>query len=86
MGLNRTARGIVLVPSLLLGGAFLAAASWGDGAAAQNRGLALCLGAILMGVGLLTQLLPEPSPELQDQPPNDGGSQPRPRRGDRHQS
>ena len=28
MGLNRTARGIVFVPSLLLGGAFLATAAW----------------------------------------------------------
>ncbi len=90
MGLNRTARGIVLVPSLLLGGAFLAAASWGDGAAAQNRGLALALGALLMGAGLLTQLLPEPSPDASPEQPEpaagDGRSQPRPRRGDRRQS
>jgi hypothetical protein len=62
MSLNRTAKGIVLVPSLLLGGAFLAAAAWLDGPAAQNRGLALGLGAILMGAGLLAQLLPEPPP------------------------
>ena len=46
MGLNRTAKGIVLLPSLLLGGAFLAAASWLDGPAAQNRPLALGLGAV----------------------------------------
>jgi hypothetical protein len=59
MSLNRTARGIVLVPCLLLGGGFLAAASWLDGPAAQNRGLAISLGAILMGVGLLAQFLPE---------------------------
>jgi hypothetical protein len=38
----------------------LAAASWLDGPAAQNRPLALGLGAVLMGAGLLTQLLPEP--------------------------
>jgi hypothetical protein len=64
MGLHRTAKGIVLVPSLLLGGAFLAAASWsGDGAAAANRPLALGLGGVLMAVGLLAQLLPEPKPE-----------------------
>ena len=30
---NRIARGIVLVPCLLLGGAFLATAAWGQGAA-----------------------------------------------------
>jgi hypothetical protein len=60
MGLNRTAKGIVLLPSLLLGGAFLAAATWLDGPAAQNRPLALGLGVVLMGAGLLTQLLPEP--------------------------
>ena len=65
MSLNRTARGIVLVPSLLLGGAFLAAAAWGEGAAAENKTLALALGGVLMGAGLLTQLWPEAS---SDQP------------------
>lgn len=59
MGLNRTARGIVLVPSLLLGGAFLATAVWIDGPAAQNRGLALALGGVLIAAGLLAQLLPD---------------------------
>ena len=59
MGLNRTARGIVMVPSLLLGGAFLATAAWLDGPAAANRGLALVLGTVLLGTGLLTLLLPE---------------------------
>ena len=71
MSLNRTAKGIVLVPSLLLGGAFLAAAAWGDGAAASNKGLALVLGGVLVGGGLLAQLLPEQadSPEqLKDDP------------------
>ena len=63
MSLNRTAKGIVLVPSLLLGGAFLAAAAWSDGPAATNKGLALGLGAVLMGAGLLAQLLPEPEPD-----------------------
>ena len=63
MSLNRTARGIVLVPSLLLGGAFMAAAAWGgEGAAADNRPLALGIGAVLMGAGLLTQLLPVAGP------------------------
>ena len=48
MGLNRTARGIVFVPSLLLGGAFLATAAWIDGPAAANRPLALGLGGVLV--------------------------------------
>jgi hypothetical protein len=59
MGLDRTAKGIVLVPTLLLGGAFLATAAWVDGPAAANRPLALGLGALLLGAGLLSQLLPE---------------------------
>lgn len=59
MGLNRTAKGIVLVPSLLLGGAFLAAAAWADGPATANRPLAISLGLVLMGAGLLAQLLPD---------------------------
>ena len=63
MSLNRTAKGIVLVPTLLLGGAFLAAGVWLDGPAAANRGLALSLGGVLIGAGLLAQLLPEQSPE-----------------------
>ena len=40
MANNRVARGIVLVPCLLLGGAFLATAVWGQGVAAENRPLA----------------------------------------------
>ena len=55
MSLNRTAKGIVMVPCLLLGGAFLAAAAWGNPA---NQVLALGLGAGLVGAGLLAQLLP----------------------------
>ena len=73
MSVNRTAKGIVLVPSVLLGGAFLAAAAWGDSAAASNKGLALVLGGILIGGGLLAQLLPEQadSPEpLKGDPAN----------------
>ena len=67
MGLDRTAKGIVLVPSLLLGGAFLAAGAWvGDGPAAANRPLALGLGTVLMAAGLLAQLLPEPQPTAAD--------------------
>ena len=63
MSINRTAKGIVLVPCLLLGAAFLAAAVWGDQAAAANQRLALILGGALMGGGLLVQLLPEAPPE-----------------------
>ena len=66
MSLNRTAKGIVLVPSLLLGGAFLAAGVWSDGPAASNKVLALTLGGVLMGAGLLAQLLPEGDPEPGD--------------------
>lgn len=69
MSLNRTAKGIVLVPSLLLGGAFLAAAAWGDSAAADNKTLAFTLGGVLMGAGLLAQLLPESAPERQAEDP-----------------
>ncbi len=71
MSINRTAKGIVLVPCLLLGGSFLAAAVWGDAGAAENQRLALVIGAALMGGGLLAQLLPEPEPEGEPkQPPN----------------
>lgn len=69
MSLNRTAKGIVLVPSLLLGGAFLATAAWVDGPAAENRGLALALGGILMGAGLLAQLLPEAPAQTAEEAP-----------------
>jgi hypothetical protein len=62
MSPNRLAKGIVLVPSLLLGGAFLSAATWLEGPAAQNRGLAITLGAILLGGGVLAQFLPSDSP------------------------
>ena len=53
---NRVARGIVLVPCLLLGGAFLATAVWGQGAAAENRPLAIGLGVGLLLAGWLSQL------------------------------
>ncbi|MCX5944636.1 MAG: GIVxVP protein [Cyanobacteria bacterium] len=66
MGINRTAKGIVLVPTLLLGAAFLSAAAWLDGEAAANKPLALALGAVLIGSGLLAQLLPESPQEEPD--------------------
>lgn len=59
MGINRLAKGIVLVPCLLLGVAFLCAALWGDTAAAANRPLAFTLAGLLLTVALLSQLLPE---------------------------
>jgi hypothetical protein len=62
---NRTAKGIVLVPTLLLGSAFLSAAAWMDGEAAANRPLALGLGLTLVAAGLLAQLLPEGAPEAE---------------------
>ena len=54
---NRFAKGIVLVPCLLLGGAFLATAIWGQGAAADNRGLAASIGVALLLAGLGAQCL-----------------------------
>ena len=66
MGINRTAKGIVLVPTLLIGAAFLSAAAWLDGEAAANKPLALGLGAVLIGAGLLAQLLPESPQEEPD--------------------
>ena len=61
--MNRTAKGIVLVPSLLLGGAFFAAGVWSE-AAGSNRTLALSIGAVLMAAGLLAQVFPESAPEI----------------------
>ena len=70
---NRIARGIVLVPCLLLGGAFLATAAWGQGAAVDNRGLAIAIGAALLGAGLLSQL---PSSDEQVTKPDDDNTSP----------
>ena len=78
MSINRTAKGIVLVPSLLLGGAFLAAGTWMEGAAAANRPLAFTLGGVLVAAGLLTQLLPESQNEgsTLDEPEQDTAAGP----------
>lgn len=61
MSLNRTAKGVVLVPSLLLGGAFLSAGLWLQGDGAANRPVALAIGGLLIATGLLIQLLPDNS-------------------------
>ena len=71
MSITRTAKGIVLVPCLLLGAAFLAAAVWGDEAAASNPRLALILGSASMGGGLLAQLIPTAPAERDQAAPKD---------------
>ena len=70
---NRIARGIVLVPCLLLGAAFLATAVWGQGAATENRNLAVGIGLGLVVAGLLSQVRTDDatsseSEELDDAP------------------
>jgi hypothetical protein len=57
MSLDRTARGIVLVPCLLLSGAFLSAAAWGPAEAGPNRSLALIIGLALVLGGALAQVI-----------------------------
>ena len=52
-----------MVPTLLLGSAFLATAVWGPEAAAENKPLAIVVGCVLIAAGLLAQLMPEPEPE-----------------------
>ena len=52
-----------MVPTLLLGSAFLATAAWGPAAAAENKPLAIVVGCVLIAAGLLAQLMPEPEPE-----------------------
>jgi hypothetical protein len=63
LGINRAAKGVVLVPTLLLGSAFLATAAWGPAAAADNKPLAIVVGCVLIAAGLLAQLMPEQEPE-----------------------
>ena len=73
MANNRVARGIVLVPCLLLGGALLATAVWGQGVAAENRPLATALGLGLLLAGVLAQSrvsdAPETPPDAADDSP-----------------
>ena len=62
MARNRIASGIVMVPCVLLGSAFLSTAIWGE-AASNNRSLALSIGILLVIAGLLSLALPGGSPE-----------------------
>ncbi|MCP9939120.1 MULTISPECIES: GIVxVP protein [unclassified Synechococcus] len=65
MSLNRTAKGIVLVPCLLLGAAFISAGVWGG---ETNQTVAYSLGGALTLGGILAQLLPDGSnkPDVED--------------------
>jgi len=61
MANNRVAAGMVMVPCVLLGAAFLSTAVWTE-AAGANRPLAIGLGCLLPAVGLLAYLLPGAAP------------------------
>lgn len=71
MARNRVAAGVVMVPCLLLGAAFLSTAVWTD-AAGPNRSLALGIGALLLGAGGLAYFLPgsEPVTNQDDEQPS----------------
>jgi len=62
MARNSIASGIVMVPCVLLGAAFLSTAIWGE-AASDNRSLAIGIGSLLMIVGLLSLVIQGGSPE-----------------------
>ncbi|WP_114991677.1 GIVxVP protein [Synechococcus sp. UW179A] len=64
MARNRIASGIVMVPCVLLGSAFLSTAIWGD-AASDNRFLAIGIGSLLLIAGLLSLAIPGGSPEAE---------------------
>ena len=64
MARNRIASGIVMVPCVLLGSAFLSTAIWGD-AASGNRSLAIGIGSLLLIAGLLSLVIPGGSPEAE---------------------
>ena len=68
MARNRIASGIVMVPCVLLGAAFLSTAIWGD-AASGNRSLAIGIGSLLLFAGLLSLAIPGGSTEAE--PKND---------------
>ena len=64
MARNRIASGIVMVPCVLLGSAFLSTAIWGD-VASENRSLAVGIGSLLLIAGLLSLAIPGGSPEAE---------------------
>jgi len=57
MSRNRVAAGVVMVPCVLLGAAFLSTAVWTD-AAGENRSLAMVIGTLLLLAGLSALWLP----------------------------
>ena len=64
MARNRIASGIVMVPCVLLGAAFLSTAIWGD-VASGNRPLAIGIGSLLLFAGLLSLAIRGGSPEAE---------------------
>ena len=55
---NRLARGLVMVPAVLLGGVFMATGLfWSQEGSVASRGLAIGLGLLLLGAGLLVIFL-----------------------------
>ena len=60
---NPVARGLVMVPAVLLGGVFVATGLfWSQEGSTGSRGLAVGLGLLLLVVGLLVGL-PNPRPD-----------------------
>ena len=60
---NPVARGLVMVPAVLLGGVFMATGLfWSQGGGIGSRGLAVGLGLLLLAAGLLVGLL-SPRPD-----------------------
>ena len=73
MARNRIASGIVMVPCVLLGAAFLSTAIWGE-AASDNRSLAIGIGSLLLIAGLLSLAIPSGSPEPEPEADESGES------------
>lgn len=55
---NRLARGLVMVPAVVLGGVFMATGFYSQAANFNGRVLAIGLGLLLLGAGLVVGLLP----------------------------
>ena len=73
MARNRIASGIVMVPCVLLGSAFLSTAIWGD-AASDNRPLAIGIGSLLLVAGLLSLAIQGGSTEAEPKDDESEGS------------